>query len=420
MSRFQARRCLAPGISVAPGEVMVATEIGDPARGLLPCPAAPLVGAVLERRGVRVRYGPVPQCAEASEADDGAVLFVTSALQREGEATGIGAAADAVDGVAVAAARAAVEEWSAVVGTRPLLTAISPWCHGAVRALEQAREAAASGPVHVLGWLAASAQDRDELAAAGAAFAASLADLPDGATVVLPAHGVPPALRHEAEQRGLTMIDATCPLVETVHAETRRFAERGDQIVVIGPAGHAVAAGLAGQAPGRTVWVESPAGAGSVVVADPRRVSYVLQPGIAVEETVPVSGALRSRFPALRGPDPDGFCYAASDREQTVRAVAAASDVVLVLGAEDEPDTRKLTGLARAAHAKAHVVADSGQIFPSWLAGVTTIGLAETVSARAGLAGEITTALAGLGPLSVTQRKVSTQILGSRVRPGIS
>jgi 4-hydroxy-3-methylbut-2-enyl diphosphate reductase len=208
--------------------------------------------------------------------------------------------------------------------------------------------------------------------------------------------------------------------VETVHAETRRFAERGDQIVLVGPAGHAVTAGLAGQAPGRTVCVESAAGAGSVGVADPRRVSYVLQPGIPVEETAPVSAALRSRFPALRGPDPDGFCYAASDREETVRAVAAASDVVLVLGAGDEPDTRKLTGLARAGHAKAYVVAGTGEIVPSWLAGVTTIGLAETVSARAGLAGEIATALAGLGPLSVTQRTVSTQILGSRVRAGIS
>lgn len=422
MSRLQARTCLAPGTSVAPGEVMVATEIGDPARGLLPCPAAPLVGGALERRGVRVRYGPVPQCAEASQADDGAVLFVTSALQREGEATAIGAAADAVDGVAVAAARAAVDEWSAVVATRRLLTAISPWCPGAARALEQARKAVASGdgPVHILGWLAASAQDRDELAAAGAVFAVSLAELPDGAAVFLPAHGVPPAARDEAAKRGLTVIDATCPLVESVHAETRRFADRGDQIVVIGPAGHAVAAGIAGQAPDRTICVETPAGAGSVQVADPRRVSYVLQPGIPVEETSGVSAALRSRFPALRGPDPDGFCYAASDREGTIQAVAAASDVVLVLGAEDTPDTRRIAGLARAGHAKAHVIAETGQITPSWLAGVSTIGLAETVSARAGLAGEVTTALAGLGPLSVARRRVSTEILGSQVHAGIS
>jgi len=422
MSRPLARRCLAPGTTVAPGEVMVATEIGDPARGLLPCPAAPLVGGVLERRGIPTRYGPVPHYAEASQSDDGAVLFVMSALQGEGAATGIAAAANAVDGLAAAAARAAVEEWSATVGTRRLLGSISPWCEGAVRALEQARETVmfTDGPVHVYGWLAASEQARDDLVASGAIFVSSLDDVPDGSTLVIPAHGVTPAVLDEAARRGLRIVDATCPLVTAVHAETRRFVERGDQVVVIGPRGHAAAAGIAGQAPDHTVTTESPAGVSAVRVSDPRRVSYVLQPGIPVEEAAPVSAALRSRFPALRGPDPDGFCYAASDRKETIRAVAAASDLVLVLGTEDEPDTRLLAGLARAGRAKAHVIGDAGQVEPSWLAGVGTIGLAETISARPGLADQVTTALSGLGPLSVTRRRVTTEILGVHPEPGIS
>src|SRR5215831_18994062 len=370
MSRSPARKCLAPGTTVAPGEVMVATEIGDPARGLLPCPAAPLIGGVLERRGLPVRYGPVPRYAEASPSDDGAVLFITSALQGDGEATGIGAAANAVDGLAAAAARAAVEEWSAVVGTHRLLSSASPWCEGAVRALKQARETVmpADGPVHIYGWLAADAEASDELAASGAVFVSSLAEVPDGATLVIPAHGVPPAVLDEAEQRGLRTVDATCPLVAAVHAETQRFAARGDQVAIIGPRGHAVAAGIAGQAPGQTITIESPAGVSAVGAADPRRVSYVLQPGIPVEETAPVSTALGSRFPALRGPDPDRFCYAASDRKETIRTVATASDLVLVLGTEDEPDSRLLAGLARAGGAKAHVVDGAGQIEPGWLA----------------------------------------------------
>lgn len=114
MSRSTARECLAPGTVVAPGEVLVATEIGDPARGLLPCPAAPLVGGLLHRRGIRVRYAPVPQSGDAAQFDDGAALFVTTALHGDGTATAIGAAADQVDGVAMAAARGAVEEWAAV------------------------------------------------------------------------------------------------------------------------------------------------------------------------------------------------------------------------------------------------------------------------------------------------------------------
>ena len=420
MSRSPARKCLAPGTTVAPGEVMVATEIGDPARGLLPCPAAPLVGGVLERRGLPVRYGPVPHYAEASQSDDGAVLFITSALQGDGEATGIGAAANAVDGLAAAAARAAVEEWSAVVGTHRLLNSSSPWCEGAVRALKQARETvmSADGPVHVYGWLAADTEASDELAAAGAVFVSSLSEVPDGATLVIPAHGVPPAVLDEAEQRGLRTIDATCPLVAAVQEEAQRFAARGDQVVIIGPRGHAVTAGIAGQAPGQTVTTESPAGVSAVGAADPRRVSYVLQPGIPVEETAPVSAALASRFPALRGPDPGRFCYAASDRKETIRTVAAASDLVLVLGTEDEPDSRLLAGLARAGGAKAHVVDGAGQIEPSWLAGVGTIGLAETVSAGPRLAGQVTMALSGLGPLSVTRRRVSTEILGTHPGPG--
>ncbi len=126
MSRSSARECLAPGTVVAPGEVLVATEIGDPAHGLLTCPAAPLVGGLLYRRGVRVRYAPVPQSGDASQADDGAALFVTTALHSDGTATAIGAAASSVDGVAMAAARGAVEEWAAVGGTRRLLSAVQP------------------------------------------------------------------------------------------------------------------------------------------------------------------------------------------------------------------------------------------------------------------------------------------------------
>lgn len=413
MSRSIARECLAPGTTVAPGEVLVATEIGDPARGLLRCPAAPLVGGLLHRRGIRVRYAPVPQCGDASQSDDGATVFVTTSLHRGGSATAIGAAADGVDGVALAAARAAVEEWSAVTGTRRLLGAVSPWCPGAVHALEQARAAvaAAEGTVYVYGHLAASPHACAELEKDGAVFAGSLNDIPNGATVLLPAHGVPAGVCAEAAERGLTIVDATCPLVAGVQAEARRFAERGDQVVLIGQSRHAAVEGILGEAPGHGILVESPAGAGAVQVTDPRRVSYVLQPGIPVEDTAPMAAALRSRFPALRGPDPDGFCYAASDRAETVRTVAASCDLVLVLGDDDHPDTRYLTGLARSGHAKANAIGDAAEIVPSWLAGTSAIGLAESTSARPGLAAQVTEALSGLGPLSVTQRRVSTEVM---------
>jgi 4-hydroxy-3-methylbut-2-enyl diphosphate reductase LytB-like protein len=205
MGRSIARECQAPGTTVAPGEVLVATEIGDPARGLLPCPAAPLIGGVLQRRGIPVRYAPVPHCAETSQEDDGAVLFVTTALQRQGDATAIGAAANRVDAVSAVAARSAVDEWSAVVGTRRLLGAVSPWCDGARRAMEQARKAVVhtDGPLYIYGHLAATPQARAELAEAGAVFTSSLPDPQNGVALLIPAHGTAPSVLAEAAERGL-------------------------------------------------------------------------------------------------------------------------------------------------------------------------------------------------------------------------
>jgi 4-hydroxy-3-methylbut-2-enyl diphosphate reductase len=403
---------------VGHGEVLVATEIGDSVHGLLPCPAAPLVGGLLRRKGMRVRYAPVPQSGDASQSDEGgATLFVTAALHRDGTSTAIGAAVDGVDGVTRAAARAAVEEWSAVTGTRRLISAESPWCRGARAALDRVRQvvAASDQTVHVYGPMACSPQDRADLEKNGAVFIGSLTEVPDGGTVVFPAHGAPVATREAATERGLDVIDATCDLAAGVHDEVRRFIERGDQVVVIGHAGHAVTPVLLAEAPGRTTLVESPAGAGAVQVADPRRVSYVLEPGIAVEDARAPADALRSRFPALRPPNPDRFCYAASDRAETVRTMAASCDVVLVLGAEDDPDTRFLAGLIRSQHAKAHVVAEVSQIVPSWLISTSAVGIAESTCARPGLAAELAEALSGLGPLSVTQRRVSTVVTGRPV-----
>ena len=413
MSRSTARECLAPGTVVAPGEVLVATEIGDPARGVMPCPAAPLVGGLLHRRrGVQVRYAPVPQSGDASPSDDGAALFMTTALHRDGTATAIGAAANSVDAVAMAAARGAVEEWATVTASRRLLSAVSPWCPGARRALEAAQQVTARGPVHILGQLMAPPQDCAELEKGGAVFTSSLSDIPNAGTVLIPAHGAPPQLREQAAERGLDVIDMTCPLVACIQAECHRFAERGDQVVLIGQQGLAVLPTVLGEAPGHAILAETRAGAGAVQVSDPRRVSYLLLPGVPVEDTTVATEALRSRFPALRGPDPDGFCYAASDRAETVRTMAASCAMVLVLGSADDPDTRHLTGLARSSHAKANVIGAVTDIVPSWLAGAGSVGLVQSTVAPSGLAEQVTKALSGLGPLSVTQRVVHTEVTG--------
>jgi 4-hydroxy-3-methylbut-2-en-1-yl diphosphate reductase len=417
MNRSDVREFVAPGLNVTPGEVLIPTEVGDPVRGALPSPAAPLVAGTLLRKGKRVGHGPVGHCADPGGDEGGAALFVATCQQRDGTTAAVAAAASPADRVAVAAARSAVDEWAAVFGTRRLLAGPSPWCSGATRALADARRAVdGRRTVHIYGQLAGGPDAISELAGQGAVFVRSLDEVPDGATVVFPAHGVPAEVRAKAAARGLEIIDATCPLVRQVHAEARKFAERGDDLVLIGQPGHMAVAGIAGQAPARTTLVSTPAGTAGLRVADPRRVSYLLQPGIPVEDSGPVVAALRSRFPALRGPHPDGFCYAASDRAATVRVIASACDVMLVLGAADSPDSRQISALARDCGVRTHIIGGASDVVPSMLSGASAIGLAESTSASPALAGRVTEALSGLGPLSVTSRRVSTDVVGAPAR----
>ncbi len=421
MNRTAVREFLASGTGVAPGEILVATQVGDLDQGGLPCPAAPLAGALAQRKGRRVRYAPVPHYDDPVNHEGGATLFVATCQRRDGTMAAIAAVAAAADPVAAAAARAAIGEWSAVFGTRRLLAAPSPWCPGARQAMQTAeRTVAGRRTVHVYGQLAGSPEAIAALAADGAVFVDSLAQVPEGGTVIFAAHGVPAQVRAEAEARGLELIDATCPLVVSAQAEARRLAGRGDDVVLIGQPSHPVVAGIFGAAPGKVAMVSTPASTSGLRVSDSRRVSYLLQPGIPIEDLAAMTTALRSRFPALRSPHPDGFCYAASDRAETVRALTADCDVLLVLGAGDSPDTRQLAALARDGGARAQAVSEIGDIVPGVLAGADAIGLAESTSASPRLAGQVTEALAGLGPLSVLRRQVTTQIVDAPEPPGLT
>ena len=420
MNRSAVREFHAPGISVPRGELLVPTQVGDPARGPLMCPAGPLIGGSLLRKGWRAALAPVPQLDDLGSDFGGASVYLATCAQRSGRTAALAAAASPDDRRAAAAASAAVEEWAAVAGTRRLLTAARPWCAGALNALatvraavsEQAARAQARGPggaIHIYGELAASPETAAELAERGVVATATLEGIPQGDIVIFPAHGVPPAVRAEAAARGLAVVDATCPFVAHAQDQAARLAQRGDDVVLIGHPGQPAAAAITGSAQ-RAAVVESAGGTATLQVTDARRVSYLLQPGIPVEWSGPVAGALRSRFPAARGPNPDGFCYAPSDRAQTVKAIAADCELMLVLGDADSPDTRQLSGLARDGGAKTQVIGAVSDLTPAMLAGVSAIGLAESTSAPSALAGRVTEALSGLGPLSVVRRQVSSQI----------
>ncbi|MFD8493097.1 4-hydroxy-3-methylbut-2-enyl diphosphate reductase [Amycolatopsis sp. NPDC059657] len=390
------RRFLTRG--VPSGEVRVGW-FDHPVRGPVRCSAAPLVIGSLRRRGHRTTESFLP----IHHSGD-AVLFTASYLDMAGEAVGIAASASAKDPVALAAAEEAIESWSAVWRTRRLLVAVTnPVCSGARRASRMVEDLPGEAYVIEGGPLESSGLD-------AVTVVGELAAVPPGGTVVFPPSGVPTSLRVEVADRGLGIVDTTCPLVDAMLADVRRFADRGDTVLIIGKAGHAAVSALAGEAPGATVLVESPRDIEALRV-DPARVSYLISGGVPVEDVLELVGALRARFPGLRGQHPDGLCYAASDHLGTVRAVAAVCEVVLVLGAAGPASTRELADQAAASGAETHRLTNTGEIRPGWLTGAATVGLVTAPSAKPCLREEVIEALSGLGPLSVVRRTDVSEVV---------
>ncbi|GAA3462696.1 4-hydroxy-3-methylbut-2-enyl diphosphate reductase [Saccharothrix longispora] len=264
------------------------------------------------------------------------------------------------------------------------------------------------GPIHVRKQIVHNTHVVAELEARGAVFVDELDAVPDGATVVFSAHGVSPAVREEAERRALDVVDATCPLVTKVHAEARRYAARGDTVVLIGHAGHEEVEGTLGEAPDRMVLVETIADVAALEVPDPARVSYLTQTTLAVDETAEVLDALRSRFPALRGPSSADICYATTNRQDAVREVARDADLVLVVGSANSSNSVRLVELARRGGVPAHLVDDVSDIDPAWLEGVRVVGLSAGASAPPRLVDEVVEAL---GARDVEVRETTSETI---------
>jgi 4-hydroxy-3-methylbut-2-enyl diphosphate reductase len=288
-----------------------------------------------------------------------------------------------------------------------LLAAPRSFCAGVERAVDMVDQALHlhGPPVYVRRQIVHNAHVVARLEARGAIFVDELDQVPDGATVVFSAHGVAPAVRDDAARRGLGVIDATCPLVTKVHTEARRFAARGDTVLLIGHAGHDEIEGTLGQVPGIRL-VSSAAEAATVEVANPRRVSYLTQTTLAADETAAVVGVLKARFPGLTGPDTDDICYATTNRQQAVAAIAASCDVVLVVGSANSSNSQRLVEVARRHGTPAHLIEDAGEIRPEWLAGVRTVGLTAGASAPPHLVDEVITFL---GPDRVTEHRVADE-----------
>lgn len=428
-----------------PGDLVVSDELRS--RGArYPSHAAPLVAGALRRLGLTVHVGPV------YSAD----RLVLSAEDRRGLSERLAAQAVAVDtesaflaarasvgqtvsvravvdtprhplvrpgtvwrGVAalraLRAAAPAFDAWAAATGDREVLLA-SPrsFCAGVERAIEIVERALElhGAPVYVRRQIVHNVHVVRDLERRGAVFVTELDEVPHGSVAVLAAHGVAPSVRQQAKERGLQVIDATCPLVAKVHQEVRRFASRDSTVFLIGHAEHEEVVGTRGEAPANVVVVADPREAELVTVPDPSRVSYVMQTTLAVDEAERTASVLRQRFPALTAPRKDDICYATTNRQRAVRAVARESDVVLVVGSQNSSNSHRLAEVAEAEGARSYLIDDAGDVDLRWLAGAGRVGLTAGASAPSHLIDDLVRCLSGLGEVRVRE----TQVVDEDVR----
>jgi len=299
--------------------------------------------------------------------------------------------------------------------TRVLLASPRSFCAGVQRAIETVERVLedAAGPVYVRKQIVHNTVVVAELQGRGAIFVDELDDIPEpappGAVVVFSAHGVAPAVRAEADRRGLHVVDATCPLVTKVHAEAARFAARGDRVVLIGHRGHEESEGTMGVAPQSMVLVETAADAAALDVPAGVQVSYLTQTTLAVDETSQVIDALRERFPALRRPPSDDICYATTNRQRAVQSILEECDVVLVVGSANSSNSQRLVEIAQRSNTRAYLIDGSADIDPAWMSGAETIGVTAGASAPPRLVTEVVDALRALGPITVEERSVTVE-----------
>ncbi|OKI02287.1 4-hydroxy-3-methylbut-2-enyl diphosphate reductase [Streptomyces sp. CB02923] len=292
-----------------------------------------------------------------------------------------------------------------------LLAAPRSFCAGVERAIDVVEMLLERRgvPVYVRKQIVHNAHVVRDLERRGAVFVEELDEVPPGALVVFSAHGVSPQVRARAEQRGLEVVDATCPLVTKVHTEARRFAARGDTVVLIGHVGHEEVEGTLGEAPEHTVVVESVADAATVDVADPGRVSYLTQTTLAVQETAEIVEALTRRFPHLRAPGSEDICYASTNRQRAVERVARAADVLLVVGSAHSSNSVRLVEVGERLGTVSHLIEDVTAIDPAWIADAEVIALTAGASAPGALVDEVVAHLRSLGPVAVTEHVATVE-----------
>ena len=247
----------------------------------------------------------------------------------------------------------------------------------------------------------------ESLRARGARFVEELDEVPDGATVIFSAHGVPRSVEETAARRGLRVFDATCPLVTKVHLEVARFGREGRECVLIGHAGHPEVEGTMGRydrsGGGEIYLVEREQDVAALSVRDESRLAYVTQTTLSMDDTARVIAALRARFPAIEGPRKNDICYATQNRQDAVRALAREVDLVLVVGSPSSSNSNRLRELAGQQGVTARLIDRAADIDPAWLEGCEKVGVTAGASAPAVLVEDVVACLRTYGASAVIE-----------------
>jgi 4-hydroxy-3-methylbut-2-enyl diphosphate reductase len=277
------------------------------------------------------------------------------------------------------------------------------FCAGVERAIaivERALEKCGA-PIYVRHEVVHNRYVVEDLRAKGAIFIEDLAEVPNGATLIFSAHGVPKSVREEADRRGLHVFDATCPLVTKVHVEVAKMREQGREIIMIGHKGHPEVEGTMGQAQGGMYLVESVEDVSSLQVRDASLLAYVTQTTLSVDDAASIVAALRARFPGIAGPKKDDICYATQNRQDAVKQLAPQCDLVIVVGSKNSSNSNRLREVAQNLGVPAYLVDDASLIDPAWLEGKTRIGISAGASAPETLVEGVVEALKRRGAKTV-------------------
>lgn len=286
---------------------------------------------------------------------------------------------------------------------RVILAQPRGFCAGVERAIDIVERALVKfgPPIYVRHEIVHNRHVVEDLRARGAVFVDELDEVPEGAMTVFSAHGVARKVEAAAATRALPVIDATCPLVAKVHAEGRRYAGQGRQIVLIGHAGHAEVEGTIGQIDGKVYLVQTVEDAQNLVVETPDRLSYITQTTLSVDDTRGIINALKARFPAIVGPDVRDICYATQNRQEAVHHLAELVDLILVVGSRNSSNSNRLREIGAELGRPSYLIDDAAHLDAGWFTGISTVGLTAGASAPEVLVQGVIDGLRRFGAISV-------------------